>query len=144
MKSTPVTRFKQPLNFETLACELMVITADILLSGLSDDAVDCTLCGRLIAATGDCEACAGNSFHWPTPQAEERALAQFRCTRPALYEANQTLSGYNNPEAREGHYIWAYGRNRALEIMADRFPGDTHFTAHPTGKLRPPSITAES
>jgi hypothetical protein len=50
-------------------------------------------------------------------------MAEYRCTRNQPYGPG--CPGYDNPRARQGHYITACCPENARQQMKERFPEDT-------------------
>lgn len=49
----------------------------------------------------------------------------YRVTRPEAYSVN--TPGFNDPSARQGHYIKADSKELALAEMSKRFPNEKNF-----------------
>lgn len=47
---------------------------------------------------------------------------EYRCTRDSAYQGN--CMGATNLDCRQGHYVDATTKERALAVMAKRFPED--------------------
>ena len=54
-------------------------------------------------------------------------MAEYRCTRASLYK--HKCPGQFDIKARNGHYVIAANRTKALAQMAEDFPGE-EFTCH--------------
>ena len=52
---------------------------------------------------------------------------EYRCTRVEKYPKG--TEGYDDLEARQGHYIRADNKKEALKIMQEEFPEENEFTA---------------
>jgi len=57
---------------------------------------------------------------------ENETLNEYRCTRNGLYPIG--TMGYDNTEARQGHYILAFNRDGAIRQMMLRYPNEVDFT----------------